>query len=223
MPPSRRSQNHTLEPPATPTKIPGRARRNPNPTAKRTENTAQERQRKERHDREQAEKARKKGPSRAERLTATVDEDLRKNGNNKAIQIARRRANDARHAEWDRAREARERIEAQKAKKQEEWEAEVAQFREIEAKRRRQEELEIRRQEDDLPTSDIEQLELEEKTADPVLIVSAFLRISKRMEWQLALGKYTNHIFSVSDFEAKLEEVFDKKEGDEKGWRIINR
>ena len=114
MPPSRRSQNHTLEPPSTPTKIPGRARRNPNPTAKRTENAAQERQRKEKHDREQAEKARKEGPSKADRFTATVDELLRKNGNNKAAQLARRRANVERHVEFDRATKTRQCINAQK-------------------------------------------------------------------------------------------------------------
>ena len=223
MPPSRRSQNHTLEPPATPTKTPGRARRNPNPTAKRVENAAQERQRKEKHDREQAENARKEGPSRVDRLTAAADELLRKNGNNKATQMARRRANVARHAEWDRARETRQRIEAQKAKEQEEWEAEVAQFGELEAKRRRQEELEMRRQQEDLPTSDLEQLELDEKVANPVFTVSASLRVNKRLEWQSVLGKYTNSAFSVSDFETKLEEVFDKNEGYEKGWRIITR
>ena len=222
MPPSRRSQNQPLQTPSTPSKVPGRQRRNPIDTAKRTENAAQERQKKERHDREQAEKARKEGPSNADRFTAAADELLRKNGNNKATQLARRRANVERHAEFDRARETRQRIQAQK-KEQEEWEAEVAQFRELEAKRRRQEELDIRRQEDDLPTSDLELLELDEKTADPVLTVSASLRVNKRMEWQSTLGKYANSAFSVSDFEAQLEEVIDKKDGFEKGWRITNR
>ena len=120
MPPSRRSQNHTLEPPSTPTKIPGRARRNPNPTAKRTENAAQERQRKKKHDREQAEKARKKGPSKADRFTATIDELLQKNNNNKATQLARRRANIERYVEFNRATKTRQRINAQKEKKKKE-------------------------------------------------------------------------------------------------------
>ena len=120
MPPSRRSQNHILEPPSTPTRIPGRARRNSNPTAKRTENAAQERQKKKKYYREQAEKARKKGPSKADRLTATADELLRKNSNNKATQLARKRANIERHVEFNRGTETRQRINTQKEKKKKE-------------------------------------------------------------------------------------------------------
>ena len=81
----------------------------------------------------------------------------------------------------------------------------------------------MRRQENDLLTSDLKELELTEKASDPILTVSASLRVNKRMEWQSAMGKYTNSTFSVSDFKAKLEEVFDKREGYEKGWQITNR
>ena len=81
----------------------------------------------------------------------------------------------------------------------------------------------MRRQENDLFTLDFEELELIEKALDSALTVSAFLRVNKRMEWQLAIDKYTNSTFSMSDFKAKLEEVFDKREGYEKGWQITNR
>ena len=40
----------------------------------------------------------------------------------------------------------------------------------------------MRRQENDLLTSDFEELELIEKALDPALIVSASLRVNKRME-----------------------------------------
>ena len=69
----------------------------------------------------------------------------------------------------------------------------------------------MRRQKNDLLTSDLKELELTEKASDPTLKISASLRVNKRIEWQSVISKYTNSTFSISDFKAKLKKVFDKR------------
>ena len=117
-----------------------------------------------------------------DRLTAIADDLLRQNGDKKATQVARRKANAARKVLYYRIKETRQRVEAQKRAEAEEWDAEIAQFGEEKAIRRRLEEADMRRGDDDLPISEIEQLEIEEKNADPEIAVFASPRVNKKME-----------------------------------------
>jgi len=91
--------------------------------------------------------------------------------------------------------------------------AEVAQFGKEETLRRRREEREARNIADELPTSDIEAMELEDRIADPTLKVSACLRVDKQLEWSTAVGTQASSSFNIRDFEQLLEDAISKRDG----------
>ncbi|KAL9132381.1 MAG: hypothetical protein Q9175_006446 [Cornicularia normoerica] len=90
--------------------------------------------------------------------------------------------------------EAADRVRAQKQREQEAWEAEVAEFGEEEAKRRRREEKESRLIMNELPTSEVEEMELEDKISNPML--------------------------EIWSFEEQLNGVIQKRDGHIKGWTV---
>ena len=146
---------------------------------------------------------------------------LQGHGNTHAARQAR--------AEWaaaqDRQREAANRARAREEREQEEWEAEVAQFGEEEASRRRREEREWRKRQADeeLPTSEIEAMELEDQILNPMLTISAALRVNKVLQWSASLGRMTTDAFSIWEFEERLTEEISKRDGLRKGWEVTNR
>jgi len=105
-------------------------------------------------------------------------------GNSKAAKKAR----EAYPAELQRCADAADRVRAQRSQEERARSAEVAQFGEEETLRRRREEREARNIADELPTSDIEAMELEDQIADPTLKISACLRVDKRLEWSTSVG-----------------------------------
>ena len=82
----------------------------------------------------------------------------------------------------DRQRDAADRVRARKEREEEEWEAQVAQFGEEEARRRLRKERELKKQIDQLTTSDAEEMEVEDQVANPMLDISAVLRADKKLE-----------------------------------------
>ena len=74
--------------------------------------------------------------------------------------------------------QARARIERER----EEWNAEVAQFGETEATRRRREETEARRFQEIATTSEVEEIDHKDKITNPNLDITASLRVEKRLE-----------------------------------------
>ncbi|KAI4221505.1 MAG: hypothetical protein L6R36_006859 [Xanthoria steineri] len=78
------------------------------------------------------------------------------------------------------ARRVREEV----ARKKEEWEAEVAQFGEEEAKRRRRLAREMRQEENALTTSDIEVIQEGEHADNPELTYAVFLKLHGKLLWK---------------------------------------
>ena len=138
---------------------------------------------------------------------------------------AARRARDEWQAAQDRQAEASDRAQARIAKEQEEWAAEVAQFGEEEASRRRREEREWRKKQgEDLPTSEIDQMALEDQCANPMITITAALRVNKKLVWSdSAIGTMAMESFSIWDFDARLAVAMDKMHALDNGWEIINR
>ena len=77
--------------------------------------------------------------------------------------------------------DAAARINAQKQAKKDAWNAEVAQFGEEKARRRLRLERKIRKEQEELLTSDINAMELEESLINPLLKIPATLRIDKKL------------------------------------------
>ncbi len=64
--------------------------------------------------------------------------------------------------ELQRRRDVADRVRAHKERKAREWSAEVAQFGEEEARLRRDQEREAMKEQDELPTSELEELDMQE-------------------------------------------------------------
>ncbi|KAL9030459.1 MAG: hypothetical protein Q9196_001424 [Gyalolechia fulgens] len=111
-----------------------------------------------------------------------------------------------------RAREAEavQRVAHRKAQQEEAWQAEIAQYGEEEARRRRAEEFDVRREaDDDIATSEVE-VQLEEEMADhPDLHVQTDIRVDKRLMWQKAQKKTKLADFNVGEYEAMVQEHLD--------------
>lgn len=90
-------------------------------------------------------------------------------GSTHAARRAREEWRAAQRREIDTAVRGRARVERER----QEWDAEVAQYGEEEASRRRREEREWRRIQDDLPTSEIDAMEAEDKIDNSMLNISA--------------------------------------------------
>ena len=137
-----------------------------------------------------------------------------------------RQAREARnewHAAQKRQAEASDRAQARIAKEQEEWDAEVAQFGEEEASRRRREEREWRKKQADLPTSEIDQMALEDQCANPIITITAALRVNKKLVWSdSTIGTMAMESFSIWDFDTRLAAAMDKIHALDNGWEIIN-
>ena len=109
--------------------------------------------------------------------------------------------------------EAAARVKAQKKAKKDKWAAEVAQFGQMEAERRQRIEREVRKQADELLTSDIEAMELDEQLTNPNLKISAVLRIDKKLTWSTNIGQKDLNSFNIEDFKLELNSEIKKREG----------
>ncbi|KAL9030732.1 MAG: hypothetical protein Q9196_001182, partial [Gyalolechia fulgens] len=102
------------------------------------------------------------------------------------------------------------RVAHRKAQQEEAWQAEIAQHGEEEARRRRAEDFDVRRDvNDDIATSEVE-AQLEEEMADnPDLHVQTNIRVDKRLVWQKGQKKTKLADFNVEEYEAMVQEHLD--------------
>ena len=210
MPSSRRSRNLPLEDSLIPSSTSSRSKK---PSSKAKADAA----RKARAD--AAARTIVEAAAKANTAGAAVKAKGHIIGNSKAAKKAR----EAHAAELQRRADAADRVRAQISQEERARSAEVAQFGEEETLRRRREEREARDIVDELPTSDIEAMELEDRIADPTLKISACLRVDKRLEWSTSVGTQASSSFNIWDFEQLLEDAISKRDGHNKGWEITHR
>ena len=91
---------------------------------------------------------------------------------------ARRREHEAKQ----RTSSARSRVEIRRAEEQRKWEEEVKEYGVVEAHRRLQEERDAQKELDQLPSSELEELRLEEEHGDSHIVVKIGLRVNKRLQ-----------------------------------------
>lgn len=89
----------------------------------------------------------------------------------------------------------RKRVEERKRLGADKWDAEVAQFGEQEAIRRQDLEKYAARLEDELPTSDIEEMDIADERANPLLYIDAVLRVDRKPQWAHFVGRH--HLWDV--------------------------
>ncbi|KAL9582647.1 MAG: hypothetical protein Q9212_003169 [Teloschistes hypoglaucus] len=99
-------------------------------------------------------------------------------------------------AESQRRREARQCVEVEHERRLREKSAEIAHFGAEEYERRQREDREARLANEGLPTSDLEEMALDERNANPCIELHASLRINGKPEWHSALGE-----MNLEDFE----------------------
>ncbi len=96
---------------------------------------------------------------------------------------------------WRREADTRKRVEERKRREADKWDAEVAQFGEEEAIRRRDLEKYAARLADEFPTSDIEEMDIADERANPLLYINAVLRVDKKPQWAHFVGRH--HLWGV--------------------------
>ncbi len=85
---------------------------------------------------------------------------------------------------YKRRDDAEARVAARKQRKQDEWNAEIAEHGEEEARARRDLEREAAKAADDLMTSEIAEMDLEDQLANPMLTINAFLSLIPTQRWK---------------------------------------
>ena len=165
------------------------------------------------------------GTKRRRKLSARAkaDEDLERNKDTVPGRTPGR-STPKQRKEWDdylqRQAAAAQRARDRKQREEDEWEAEKTQYGEAEALRHRRVELEARRVSEMASTSEIDEMEYEDRIADPELDITASLRVNKRLEWSSSFG--TQHLknFTISSIEEAMIKAIDQRDGFNKGWNI---
>lgn len=151
---------------------------------------------------------------RDEQYPPTVGDPPRLHGNTRAGRAERV----VYREQLDRSAAAAARARGKKERADKEWEAEIAQFGEEEARRRRIEQIQVNRELEKLTTSDIDWDEEEERLSNPKLTINALLRVDGKRIWQSLIDKKNLNDFSIWAFEQRLEEEIAKQNGHSKGW-----
>lgn len=97
-----------------------------------------------------------------------------------------------------------ERVRAQKEKEEKEWKDEVARYGEDEARRRREEDRAFMKEQAMLLTSELEDLQFEEKSANPDIIIGTLIRVNKSLFLQDTLAAVKLDDFEIADYETRL-------------------
>ncbi|KAL8833327.1 MAG: hypothetical protein Q9176_008033, partial [Flavoplaca citrina] len=166
MPRNTRSQQAPLENPLTPSRE--RSQRTKKPSSRAEFAAQQQQQNRQSRQRESEERV----------LLRAAIGDAAPNSK----QARERRAKF--YAERAERTEIARRVREEDARKKEEWEAEVAQFGEEEAKRRRRLARQMRQEEEALTTSDIEVIQDEENVDNPELTYAVFIKLNSKLLWK---------------------------------------
>ncbi len=110
-----------------------------------------------------------------------------------------------------------------KAREEALWQAEIDEHGEQEAIRRRRLDRQTRKEAEELPTSELEAMDFEDRVGDPMLSISACLRVNRRLEWSSHIAQMLASKFQIWSFEETLDEAIKTQDGDVKGWIITNR
>ena len=120
----------------------------------------------------------------------------------------------ARRREWEadeRKKEDRLCVEIRLEEEQERWAENVEKYDEEEARRRLREEREAQKKLDQLPTSELDELRLEDEHGDPKIEVKVCLRVNKRIEWAYTFVVQSLSEFEIWSFEQLVNAEFDKR------------
>ena len=136
----------------------------------------------------------------------------------KAGKIARQQ-----HRESEAAKEsARERVARRRLIEQADFETLCAQVSEEEARKMRAEERRIRRDEGDIPTSDLEDMTIEEAAADPTITVWVYLRLNTSLQWSKGWSKVACSDFDIIEVEQAVQDQIVINEWEKKGGELIS-
>jgi hypothetical protein len=111
----------------------------------------------------------------------------------------------------ERKKEARLRAEIRREEEQSLWAESVKKYGEEEAHRRLREEREAQKELDQLPTSELDELRLEEEHGDPKIEMKVGLRVNKRIEWAHTFAVQPLSEFDIWTFEELFNAEFDKR------------
>ena len=92
--------------------------------------------------------------------------------------------------------DTRKRVEELNRREADKRDAEVAQFGEQEAIRPQDLENYAARLEAELPTSDIEEMDIADERVNPILSINAVLRVDKKPQWAHFVGRH--HLWDVN-------------------------
>ena len=124
---------------------------------------------------------------------------------------------------YKRRDDAEARVAARKQRKQDEWYAEIAEYGEEEVRARRDLEREAAKAADDLMTSEITEMDLEDQLANPMLTINASLRVDKKPEWSHHVGQCRLRGVDITTMlEQPLWAVLEER-GNEYGWEVESR
>ena len=115
---------------------------------------------------------------------------------------------------------ARERVQQRRLREQSEFEDLCLEVGEEEAHRRRDEERRIRREEGDIPTSDLEELTIKEAAEDPILTLWAYLRLNKDLKWSKDWSKIPCSEFDILNVEKAVQDEIIRNKWEERGWQL---
>lgn len=111
----------------------------------------------------------------------------------------------------ERKKEARLRVEIRREEEQSLWAERVKKYGEEEAHRRLREEREAQKELDLLPTSELDELRLEEEHGDPKIEMKVGLRVNKRIEWAHTFVVQLLSEFDIWTFEELFNAELDKR------------
>ncbi len=137
-----------------------------------------------------------------------------------AAGVAARAKHQKQQQDWT---DAAQRLRDKKAREEALWQAEITEHGEQEAIHRRRLDRQTRKEADELPTSELEAMDLEDQIGDPMLSISACLRVNRRLEWSSHISQVLASKFQIWNFEETLDEAIKTKDDDIKGWIITNR
>ncbi len=119
--------------------------------------------------------------------------------------------------------DAAQRLRDNKAREEALWQAEIDEHGEQEAIHRRRLDRQTRKDAEELPTSELEAMNFEDRVGDPMLSISACLRVNRRLEWSSHIAQVLASKFQIWSFEETLDEIIRINDDDVKSWIITNR
>ena len=125
------------------------------------------------------------------------------------------------------ARQSREvaasnRLRAKREKETKAWENECTNYGEEEIWRRYYEELEAARDANIIPTSELEDLAVQDEVVDPLVTVDIEYRVDKKHVWSHNFSQCRSNDFAIRIVENMIDEAIKQREGSKHGWNTCS-